>query len=290
VSAARQRQLQRLFRLLQRLGSGPAAAAALALYQLPTRRQLDPEDAATLARAHTRFIDSPVGRLRLLEWGTGPQAVLLVHGWGSHGPRWTTFVEAIVARGWRALAVDLPGHGQSAGRRSNLLRFCTGLRTTLQHAGPLHGIVAHSLGALATAAVLAERSATPPPGAAVLVSLPQDLDYLLGSFEDLLGLAPATRAQLRRRFAARFGRTAAGFGAAGWLARAPCPVLRIHDADDDVVPVTQAQALDGLPGTGPCWRTQGLGHSGLLRDPALAARVMDFLAAPPTGSAPPPLR
>jgi pimeloyl-ACP methyl ester carboxylesterase len=290
VSAARQRQLQRLFSLLQRLGPGIAAGAALALYQVPTRRQLDAEDAATLARARTRFIDSPVGRLRLLEWGAGPDAVLLVHGWGSHAPRWTTFVEAIVAQGWRALAVDMPGHGQSAGRRSNLLRFCTGLRAALDQAGPFKGIVAHSLGALATAAVLAEHAATPPPGAAVLVSLPQDLDYLLGSFEDLLGLAPATRARLRRRFAVRFGRAPAAFGAAGWLAQAPCPVLRVHDADDDIVPVGESLALDGLPGTGPCWRTQGLGHSGLLRDPALAARVMRFLAAPATGSAPPPPR
>ncbi len=283
VSAARQRQLQRLFRVLQALGPGIAARVALVLYQVPTRRQLDAEDVATLARAKTRYIESPVGRLRLLDWGSGPDTVLLVHGWGSHAPRWTTFIEACEARGWRAVAVDMPGHGQSAGRRSNLLRFQGALDTVLACLGPLRGIVAHSLGALATTAVLARHPA-PAAGAAVLVSLPQDLDHLLGSFEALLGLRNEACQRLRRLFAERFGQPPSGFSAAQWLATAPCPVLRIHDCDDDIVPAWQADALDGRVGTGTSMRTQGLGHSGALRDAQVARAALDFLSAP--GEAP----
>lgn len=47
---------------------------------------------------------------RIIEAGEGP-AVLLVHGFGARADRWRTTVERFAARGFRAIAFDLPGHG-----------------------------------------------------------------------------------------------------------------------------------------------------------------------------------
>lgn len=43
--------------------------------------------------------------------------LLLVHGLGDHGGRFREFARRVVASGWCVYAMDLPGHGQSGGRR-----------------------------------------------------------------------------------------------------------------------------------------------------------------------------
>jgi pimeloyl-ACP methyl ester carboxylesterase len=281
VSAAQQRRLQRVFRLLQTAG-GPALAAraALQLYRFPRRRRLDAVDAPCLAAAQIHWIDRAQGRLRLLQWGTGPFTVLLQHGWGSHAPRWSAFVAEGLARGWRMLALDAPGHGASAGRLSDLPAFEAGLRAALMHAGgAVDAVVAHSLGALAAVRVFGAADAAAAPAALVLVSLPRDLDHLLGSFEALLGLDARTRAALRSAFVSHFGATPAGLDAAEALARLAAPVLLIHDVDDDVVPFAHAQALLRQQPAARLRATDGLGHSGPLRDPATVKAAMDFIAA-----------
>ncbi len=45
--------------------------------------------------------------------GTGPTA-LLVHGWPNSSYAWRAVLPALAACGWRALAPDLPGYGDSA--------------------------------------------------------------------------------------------------------------------------------------------------------------------------------
>jgi len=50
------------------------------------------------------------GTTRIIEAGHGP-AVLFVHGFGARADRWRSTVERFGAKGYRAIAFDLPGHG-----------------------------------------------------------------------------------------------------------------------------------------------------------------------------------
>jgi len=50
------------------------------------------------------------GTTRIIESGEGP-AVLFVHGFGARADRWRSTVERFGAKGYRAIAFDLPGHG-----------------------------------------------------------------------------------------------------------------------------------------------------------------------------------
>lgn len=51
--------------------------------------------------------------LHTREWGSGDRTALLVHGMFGSSESWTRVGEALAARGFRAVAIDLPGHGQS---------------------------------------------------------------------------------------------------------------------------------------------------------------------------------
>lgn len=278
LSPRKKRILQRSFALLQALSTPLAARAALRLYQHPPHREVDDVDRDCLARAVVQWLPLADGRLRVLSWGNGPRTVLLLHGWGSHAPRFSNLVEQILARGWRAVAFDAPGHGQSSGSTSSLPQFEAALAAVLATQAPVHAVLAHSMGALAAAAVLCH---SPPASlrAAVLVSLPQDIGYLMESFEQLLQLREPARQRLLQLFVQRFGERPEAISARRLLPGIACPVLLVHDRDDDVVPLEQAQQLAPLLRHGALHITQGLGHSELLRDPAMIGAALGFIEA-----------
>lgn len=57
------------------------------------------------------MVDPP--QLSLRTWGTGPQTVLLVHGFSDDSRTWWRVGPALAERGYRVIAPDLRGHGTS---------------------------------------------------------------------------------------------------------------------------------------------------------------------------------
>lgn len=58
------------------------------------------------------FLELPVGRIRYAREGSGPHAVVLVHGFGGDADNWLFNIGAL-AEDSTVYALDLPGHGQS---------------------------------------------------------------------------------------------------------------------------------------------------------------------------------
>jgi pimeloyl-ACP methyl ester carboxylesterase len=174
------------------------------------------------------------------------------------------------------IGIDAPAHGTSPGRLSDLPRFRDSLAEVLRRHAPVHAVIGHSLGGGAVLTVLAE-TAEYHPRKICLFGVPSDMDYILGSFAMMLGLKYAARASLRERFTAHFGRSAADISVAAAATSVRMPVLIVHDEEDNVAPITQGTALAAAIPHAIMWRTQGLGHSGALRDAATIERVVRFL-------------
>ncbi|KAA5541088.1 lysophospholipase [Roseiconus nitratireducens] len=79
---------------------------------------------------------------------------ILMHGLGDHGGRHQSFARRLVARRWGVLAIDLPGHGRSTGRRGTvssydaLMRMIASARRAMSQRFPgIHQVViGHSMG------------------------------------------------------------------------------------------------------------------------------------------------
>ena len=56
-------------------------------------------------------------------------------------------------------------------------------------------------------------------------------------------------------------------------------MLLIHDLQDDVVPVAHSQQLQGHFPFGQFHATEGMGHSGLLRNAETISQVKGFLGS-----------
>jgi alpha-beta hydrolase superfamily lysophospholipase len=95
-------------------------------------------------------------RLAAYRWRAEPSraTMVLVHGYCDHARRCPELVEAALGRGFSVAAVDLRGHGQSAGKQGHVSSFTRYLedvealvREIEVDAGPMF-LVGHSMGAL----------------------------------------------------------------------------------------------------------------------------------------------
>ena len=278
VTPALQRRLRKFFAFLQWLSVPLAGRLAFRMFLTPQRRRIEPADVPIVAQAKRIRLHSGADEFIVWQWGDRGPWVVLLHGWGSHAARFGSFIAPLRAAGFSVIGIDAPAHGASPGRLSDLPRFRDSLAAVLRTHAPVHAVVGHSLGGGAVLTVLAE-IAEHHPQKICLFGVPSDMDYILESFAMMLGLNESARADLRARFTTHFGRPAAEISVAAAAPSVRIPVLVVHDEDDNVAPFAQGAALASAIPHATLWRTQGLGHSGALRDAGTIERVVDFLRA-----------
>ena len=72
------------------------------------------------------FLDERNRKIHVRGWWAAFEpkaAILVVHGLGEHGGRYAKFAEHVTPRGFHVVALDLPGFGQSEGKRGHIGRF-----------------------------------------------------------------------------------------------------------------------------------------------------------------------
>jgi pimeloyl-ACP methyl ester carboxylesterase len=101
------------------------------------------------------------------QWGTGDRTIVLLHGMMGAASQYHEVGPALAERGYRAIAVDLPGHGNSpAAPDADLDLFARSVVETVEAQPEI--VVGHSLGAVVLAAALDELR----PAKAVYVDVP----------------------------------------------------------------------------------------------------------------------
>ncbi len=256
VSPARLVLLNCLLRLLQAVSPGLASRVAFRLFLRPMRRGLQPDDVAFMAGARSHVLQAGDDRVQAYEWGTGVRTVLIAHGWGSRGGRFSLLARALLERGWRVVTFDAPGHGLSAGSSSSLPQFIAALDAVATQLGPVHALIGHSLGALAIAC---QRSGAAPGWVSslqkvVLISMPAGVPFLVESFERMFDISAATASHMQARFRTRFGTEPAFLVANREAAPLQLATLLVHDRGDDIAHThTVSNSCPGSP-TANCWR------------------------------------
>ncbi|MCV2370632.1 alpha/beta hydrolase [Roseateles oligotrophus] len=201
--------------------------------------------------------------------------VLLVHGWAGSAKQMRPLAERLWSQGYEPLALDLPAHGHSQGWQTHMPQFVQALHAAAQRYGPLHAVVAHSLGAVAASHAVATGL---PASKLVLIACSAPPRQVLSWFVACFGLGRAGLTALQARLEHLAGIQLDAFEPA-WLAtRLKLPLLLIHDEQDKAAPLIHAQALQQALPRGRLMLTQGLGHRRILADPAVAEAVLGHLA------------
>lgn len=267
------RALRLGFRALRALSPDLALRRAEALFCTP-RRHPAPAAERAVTRAGRSFELASGGlKIRGTAWGEGPRVVLL-HGWEGRGSQLHAFVRPLVDAGFSVLALDAPGHGRSEGRTSGPLDFARALEALAREAGPLHAVVAHSLGSVATAFALEEGLRV---SRIVLISPPATPSRFYTGLLGMLGFPEREFQPALDAFAARIGFAWERVDLKGLAPRMRTPMLLIHDRGDRETPYEEGAAVaNGWPDA-ELMSTEGLGHRRILKDEAVVARAVAFL-------------
>ena len=261
-------------RLLQAAAPALAARVAEWLFFTPPRTRAARDVRAFLARG--RRLDLRVDRRRVATWslGDGPR-VYLVHGWGGRGGRLHHLATALLDAGFTVVWFDAPGHGAAGRGMSSMPEFARALLAVVRTYGPAHAVVTHSLGGAATA--LAAHWGL-DAGRFAFLAPPVNPAAWAIPFAAALGLRPDVIEGLRARSERRLRIRWTDLDVPTIAGRMARPLLVVHDRDDATVPWLEGATIaDAWPGA-RLVTTSGLGHRGVVRDPAVVAEVVRFVS------------
>lgn len=249
---------------------------------LQPRRHISAPPALTLRAADER-LDLGDG-LVAWRWGAGgAPVVLLVHGFEGNRAQFGAVLDALLARGFAAVALDVPAHGESAGNELTAVKFIAAIERTLRQLGPMHAVIGHSMGGAMSLFSVARNGGAKK---VALVAAPSGLKRELQRFAQVVGLSSRGAAAFIDSVEGHVGRPADDFDVRHIAAEVDLPVLLIHDQNDRQVPVREAARAAHMLPTAKLIVTQGLGHNRLLADPAVVAALVDFVTSQEmTGSA-----
>jgi pimeloyl-ACP methyl ester carboxylesterase len=255
----------------------PSLAERLAarLFLTPRRVQSPASEAASWRRAERESLRAASHTITTWSWGEGP-AILLLHGWEGRGTQLGTLAESLAREGYRVIAPDFPAHGDSPGRRTNLLEFAAVVEALIIAEEPV-AVVAHSFGAAATTVALRNAAFE---GRLIYLSPPEDFAFFTETFGRMLGISDDLARRMERTIERQFGIDWSHLRGTALAPQMSAPLLVIHDEDDLDVPARFGRDLAAAWPDSALMLTRTLGHRRILRDPAVIAATIEFIERP----------
>lgn len=252
---------------------GPAAVLAQRLFFSPPRTPARADELAVLAQGERFALQAGGQRVVGRAWGEGP-TVLLVHGWGGHSGQMTSLVEPVVATGFRAVAIDLPGHGESGGRLSSVVHAAAAVEGVAALFRPVQGLIAHSFGAAASTYAMS-RGVT--VGRAVFFAPPASFESFWTRLQAGLGVSEGMiermKQETERWLKVRFD----GIAPLDLAPAMKTPLLVLHDPGDREMPFDEGEELVRRWPGAVLHRAAGRGHLRILRDETCVEEAVRFL-------------
>jgi pimeloyl-ACP methyl ester carboxylesterase len=268
--------LARLFLVpLSHLAPGVAARLAERLFFTPPRPRRS-RGAPQLETGVPFRLEVEGRRIQAWRWGArGRPAVVLVHGWGGQAAQLSSFVPALLARGFAVVGFDAPGHGRSGGGRSSAPELARTLLALAQRIGAVHGIVAHSLGGAAVTLALRDGLAAERVVFIAPAAVPPEW---VSVFAARLGLTPVVVSGMRRLSERRIGLAWSELHVPALARGQRAALLVLHDRDDLEVPFQDGDRIARAWPGARLEATAGLGHNRILRDAGVVARAAEHLS------------
>lgn len=216
--------------------------------------------------------------LKIYEWGKGDKTIMLIHGWESRGTGLRSFVPALVKRGYRVVAFDAPGHGDSGGTRLYLKDYGSAISAIYHKYGNVEGFICHSFGGAGSAYAMSQIDPSISLKSLVLIGVPSEISYpifnalrtmnappkvreiFIGKLEKLAGveIEKMTFKKLKNQLNVE-------------------KVLVVHDKQDEQVKFEEGEKIVKHWKDAELQVTDGFGHFRLIKSPKVVERVAEFI-------------
>jgi len=217
-------------------------------------------------------------KVALYTWGDGAETILMIHGWASRGTRMGHFAEALVQKGYKVIAFDMPAHGDSEGKTTTLFEISELTAQICDKYGPVHSVIAHSFGGMALCNAVHRYNLN--VNRAVLVASPFTMKYIFESFATMMNITQKVSDMMVERIRTRFleERNVDVFELSvdSFAKTLNFPFLVIHDRDDKDISYSQGEGYaNNLPDV-EFVTTEGLGHRRILKEPEIMDKITEF--------------
>ncbi|SKC88986.1 alpha/beta hydrolase [Ohtaekwangia koreensis] len=221
-------------------------------------------------------------KVQAYRWGNSPRYVLVVHGWAGRGTQFRRFVKPLLAAEYSVIGFDAPAHGNSEGKRTTILEFEQVLKKIYELKGQPDAILAHSFGG---GAALYSALNGLPIKKLINIASPTIGDEIIKSFLKAVNASQGTAAFFKDFIMKTYGKPFDEYTALHFIKHLPTPIdlLLIHDADDKEVELKHAEALVKIYPHARLIRTEGLGHTRILKDNAVIRASVTFISSGASG-------
>lgn len=136
--------------------------------------------------------------IRIYEWQAYDQApwVVLVHGWQSRGTALRHFVPVLHDLGYNVVAFDGPAHGESSGRKNNLILMSQVLHQVMDQYEQVKGVIGHSFGGAASSYLLSSQLRNLSLDLMTFVATPTSIERIFQEFFDIVGAKEALQKRI----------------------------------------------------------------------------------------------
>jgi hypothetical protein len=210
--------------------------------------------------------------------------ILVVHGWRSRTDFMTGMIMSLVQDGWRVVGLDLPGHGQSSGRRLTVRLGVEAVTQASQWLGPFDTIIGHSFGGIVAvnAAIGGISGFKPVPFERLaVISSPNSFPEMFSGLSDAFGFSYRARAAMGRTVEKIAGNPVSFYVLADQVKRFGGSVLSIHAPDDKEVAYRDGQAIGAAGEHVKHIAFDGLGHRRIVADDQVFDALKSFAKAAP---------
>lgn len=271
-----------MFKVLGVVSPKLAGKLALRFFMTPPKFGTPRKEKTLRESATLKFIKVRDRDISVRSWGkeTAP-IVLLSHGWGGRCTQFHAFIKPLVDAGYRVIGFDVPGHGDSGGKRTNMMDVAFVISKIEKEEGAFEAIIGHSFGT--GTALLSIDKYNVKTKKVILIAYFSDVLWITELFGELFELSQSTIKAMRQVALEKFAHT---YGITWkWEEVSPLQtiksvtgeVLLIHDDKDHEVPYRQAEPLQKVVPQAKLMTTSGFGHRKILMNKKVVVRVVSFI-------------
>ncbi|MFN5134533.1 MAG: alpha/beta hydrolase [Chitinophagaceae bacterium] len=265
------------FKLWSKLSKRKAAEKAIDLFRTPVPGS-SIKTPAVFEKAEKLHLQLDADKLVGYRWNhPQPKKVLILHGFSSTIKKFDHFVMPLVKKGYEVLAFDAPAHGDSGGKRIDVLLYVKTIEAVYEKFGPIHSFIAHSFGGLALSLFM-EQLKYQDNKKMVLIAPATESSTALHSFCKLLKIDDEVKEEMRKLILEKTKQWPEWFSVRRAANNIKAHVLWIHDEDDEQTPWSDAEKV--MQDEHPNFQfmvTKGLGHRKIYRDNKVKKAVFEFL-------------
>lgn len=241
-------------------------------YRVPDKERMIEQQA-------DKFILAVSGkRIQCYSWGKGP-LVLVVHGWAGRATQFRKIITALVRENFQVVGFDGPAHGKSRGRSTDINEFELVLKKIYERVGIPEAIIAHSFGG---GAVLYAAMNGLPVKKLINIATPTIGDEIIATYLRTINASDSTARFFKSHILKTTGKSFDEFTCLHFIRNITQDIslMLVHDENDVEVSLAHALELMKLY-PAALVRTQGLGHTRILRDENVIQSCVSFIKTKP---------